>query len=251
MRGPYLVAALLAPGILCAQGRTGALAGTVRDTLGHPIRLAGVLVGNTELAVVTDDSGRFHLKGIPAGRRDFTVRKIGYASVEFTTTLAADSTLVLDVRMKQLSALPTVTVTGEGLKRFESTGFGMRRQMGLGTFVTPARVDSMSSIVGSPSQLLRGLPGVELVNCGPLGCRLRARIGPQCLNLFVNGGWRDGQLDENVQLSEVYAIEFYPRPVLVPSEFQGKLPQSNMSRTLTLRAGCGAVAVWTRSRAAP
>jgi hypothetical protein len=247
-----LAAILVAlPLVLRAQPGTGALAGTVRDSLGNPVRMVAVVVDGSDIAAVTDDSGRFHLKGIRAGKNGFTTRRVGFGPVEFETTIEANKTLVLDIRMNPLvNTLAPVAITAEALKRFESTGFGARRKGGIGSYVGPERVDSMMDRVTSAAMLLRNLRGLE-VSCKIGFCSVTTRNGPTCLNVFVNGGFRQGQLDENVQLSEVYAIEVYEKAVLVPSEFQGKLPMK-VGRGLTTRpAGCGAIAVWTRGRAAP
>jgi hypothetical protein len=239
-----------APLVAQQPARTSAVAGTVRDSIGHALRLVEVVVENTTLTTTTDDSGRFHIRGIPAGRTDFTVRRVGWEAVAFGTTLAPDSTLVLDIRMRPLTNLEPVMVTAERLKRFESTGFGERRKAGIGSFIGPERIDSMQHLPAA-GFLLRGVRGLD-VGCSTVqGCKIIPRTGPPCLKIFVNGGERPGDLDENVSMSEVYAIEVYERPVLVPAEFQGKLEQKRSNHVLTPKAGCGAIAVWTRGRAQP
>jgi hypothetical protein len=124
--------------------------------------------------------------------------------------------------------------------------------MAIGSFVTPERIDSLVNLVSSPAQLLRDTRGVE-VQCRAAGkCQVVTRRKPSiCLNLFVNGARIEGELDDNVDLSEIYAMEVYERPVIVPSEFQGKLPtKTGNGRNLSPRSGCGAIAVWTKGRVA-
>ena len=226
-----------------------ALAGVVRDSLGNPIKFAAVVVEGTELSAVSDDSGRFHIRGIVPGTVDVAVRRLGFAQVQFTTTLAPDSTLVVAVRLRSVQALGAVTVKAA----FEApllarSGYCERERAGLGSFVPPAKVDSMAGRVITASQLLRDVRGIEL-SCGAGSrCSVHTRRLPDCLNLFVNGVHVEGELDDNVGLSEVYAIEVYERPVIVPTEFQTKLPMKQ-GRGFTPKAGCGALAVWTRARA--
>lgn len=227
--------------------RLAAVGGTIRDSSGRPIAGATLRVDSTDRLSVSDDSGRFHLSGISAGRHDFTVRKIGYAAVAFTTSLAVDSTLVLDIRMNSLQTLDPVNVTTTRSKRLEQTGFFQRQSQGIGRFVSPERVDSLSHLP-SPGYLLRGLPGLD-VRCGGLGCSVLPRMEPRCLALFIDGREVNAQLDGMVSMLELYAIEVYDRPVKVPAEFQPRLRQK--TNMLTVKAGCGVIAVWTRGRAAP
>ena len=227
--------------------RTAALAGVVRDATGRPIRMAAVLVEGTDRSAVTDDSGRFHVDRVPAGKNDFTVRRIGYTVVEFATTLAPDSTLVLGITMTPLTTLDAVRISAAREIQLERVGFSQRQHMGLGSFVTPARVDSLPA-AQQPSALLRGVRGVEVVCTSPAGpCKVGTRRPPNCLNIFVNGAQMDGQLDDNVMVGEVYAMEVYENPTVVPTEFQGRLP-TKTGRGVTAKAGCGAIAVWTNVR---
>lgn len=80
--------------------KTGALAGTITDSAGTPLSNASVLALGLDLVAVTDDSGRFHLGGVPAGEAAFTVVKLGFKPVTFETTLLADTTLVVAVRLR-------------------------------------------------------------------------------------------------------------------------------------------------------
>lgn len=222
--------------------RGSALAGTVRDSVGATVPAATIEVDGSGRTTVSDDSGRFHLAGLKPGRSGFVVRRVGFESVSFETTLAPDSTLVVDIRLRRIQQLGGVTVTAERSERLARFGYFDRKRTGLGSFVTPERIDSMPGLMYA-SQFLRGLRGLDLV-CGVRGCVVHTRRPPDCLNLFVNGVPVMGQLDETVSVGEVYAMEVYERPVLVPSEFQGRLPPKTIVG-VTSKAGCGAIVVWT------
>jgi hypothetical protein len=241
---PFVVGAQEAS---AAAPRTAALAGVVRDTLGRPLIGVTVVVDSTALSTVTDDSGRFHLKGVAPGLRDFSVRRIGFEPVAFRTTLAPDSTLVIAIRLQALQTLAPVSVIAERSVRLEKTGYYIREGQKIGSFVSPARVDSLSHLP-SAGMLLRGYRGLD-VECSAARCTVLPRNEPRCLRLFVNGVELTGQLDDYVSMSEVYAMEVYERPILVPAEFEGRLRQK--SSLFTKKAGCGSLVVWTRGRAAP
>ena len=229
-----------------APHRLTALAGIVRDTLERPIDWVTVLLDGTDLSTVSDDSGRFHLGGITPGSRTFTVMRIGYEPLSFETTLAPDTTLTVDIQLRPTKMLEPVDVTAVRASRFTRTGFYDRQRLGTGAFVSPERVDSLRYVT-SPARLLRDVPGID-VRCGPAGaCVVRPRW-TNCLLLIVDGvSYGESQLDNVLGTSEVHAIEVYDRASRVPIEFQGRLPRRTGG--LTVRAGCGAIAVWTKSRA--
>ena len=72
-----------------------------------------------------------------------------------------------------------------------------------------------------------------------------------CLHLFVDGvlhqAQGENQIDRVLTTSVVYAIEVYENPNMVPLQFQASLPPKR--GLLTTKAGCGAIVVWTKSRA--
>jgi hypothetical protein len=227
--------------------KRAALAGVVRDSTARIIQGAIVSLIESGLATTTDDSGRFHLAGIPAGIHAFSVRRVGYQPMAFDATLAGDSTLVITVTLRSVALLPDVTVKARALsERLARTGFYHRRGYGIGSFVAPERIDSLAH-VSTPSQLLRDVRGIELV-CGKIQCAVKTRTGAACLSLFVNGAFVVGQMDDVLTTNEIAAIEVYQRASYVPIEFQSRLPRK--SSHLTAQAGCGAIVVWTKSRAA-
>ena len=225
------------------------LAGVVRDSLGRPIRLANVLVDRSKLSAVTDDSGHFDLRGLTPGANGFTITKIGYAPVSFETSLPPDSVVVLAIRMRAVQVMNTVNVTAERITAYLArTGFLERRRLGLGKFLSPAQVDSMAPTITTPAQFLRGVAGID-VRCELSSCVVRSRWQPGCLWLFIDGVPHGAEQIDSLGLTPggVAAIEVYDRPSVVPIEFQGSLTQKQ-GRGMSTGGGCGAIAVWTKSR---
>jgi hypothetical protein len=226
------------------------LAGFVHDSLGHPIRLANVFVDGSSVSSVSDDSGHFYLRGLAPGKNGFTITKIGYAPVSFETTLLADSMVVLSIRMRAARVLDTVKVSAAKVNAYlQRTGFIERRRAGLGTFLSPEKIDSIAPGLAQPSDFLKGVPGIDL-RCGVV-CSVHTHFPPDCLWLFVDGvphGFVYPMIDSvGITPGVIAAIEVYDRPVIVPAEFQGSMPVKQ-GRGFTTAAGCGAVAIWTRSR---
>jgi hypothetical protein len=241
-------------GLLGAQGtpKTAAIAGTVRDTLGHPLRMVAVTVDSSEITAVTDDSGRFHLGGIAAGKNGFSLRRIGFSPVEFETTLEAERTLVIEIRMKSLQTLNTVTVTETGPIGLHRAGFYERKNVGLGTFLPPEKIDSLSNLPQASMMIATTLARGVRRSCPRRSgnvCDLTLPVG--CRWLFVDGHQVEGVFDEVVSPSEIAAVEIYDRAAYVPAEFQGRLQMRSAGRgMLTTNTGCGAIAVWTKNRVA-
>lgn len=223
-----------------------ALTGVVTDSLRNPLKDAIVIAEEAGQAAVTDSAGRFHLAVVRAASGTFTVKRIGYQPVTFEVDLLPDSTVMIAIRLRRLQILEALEVTAEPYaRRFIATGFEDRQKLGLGTFISPARIDSLRPYLQRTSDLLRNVRGIE-IRCGPLECQVRPRHEPRCLSLFVDGVFIDDQLDKFVPPGLIYAIEVYERPMMVPTQFQGRLPRK--SSPLTVAAGCGALVIWTQSR---
>ena len=227
---------------------TAGIAGVVRDTLGRPLHLVAITALGRDTSVVTDDSGRFALTKLPPGSTSISVLRIGYRPITFEADLPPDSTLMVAIRLQPVATLGAVVTSAERLSKYlVRTGFTERMHMGIGSFLSPDKVDSLSRIVTHPAQLLRDVSGVD-VRCGGTGCVVHTRRPPDCFWLFIDGVFADGQIDDQLTVGGIAAIEVYERPNKVPAEFQGKLPEKR-GRGVSLGAGCGAIAVWTRARA--
>lgn len=230
-------------------GRHAGVAGVIHDTLGRPIRLATIFVDGSAVSAASDDSGRFVVRGLSAGRNGFTVTKIGYAPVSFETSLLSDSMIVLSIPMRSVQVMDPVKVSAARINAYlDRTGFQERKRVGLGTFLTPEKVDSLAPGVATPAQLLRGVRGID-VRCPKSTCVVVAHDAPGCLWLFLDGVAVGTEQIDAVGLtpSVIAAIEVYERPSMVPTEFQGTMPMKQ-GRGLSTAAGCGAVAIWTKSR---
>jgi hypothetical protein len=233
-----------------AQRRQSGIAGVIRDTAGKPISHATIFVDGEKLAAVSDDSGRFDVRGLPSGSNGVTVTKIGYAPVLFETSLPSDSIVVLSLAMRTVQTMGTVNVTADRAQSYLArTGFVDRRRLGLGSFLSPAEIDSMADLVATPSQFLRGLRGIDL-QCGGTACVPVPRNHASCLDLFVDGvPHGPARIIDSLGLNPnaISAIEVYDRPSVVPIEFQGGPPQKQ-GKGVSLTSGCGAIALWTTTR---
>ena len=99
----------LLPSIAAAQG--GQVSGTVTGTNNQPIAGAQVAIVNTAFRAVTDESGKYSIAGVPAGRYELRVVRLG----ETPRTILIDVTpgsIIADVQLTRAATdLGGVTVS--------------------------------------------------------------------------------------------------------------------------------------------
>jgi hypothetical protein len=217
------------------------LRGQVTDDVGTAIPQAEVRIG--DLAVRTDDDGRFVLRGVPGGTRQLEARAIGHFAGTTPVIVRPDAPPIAVTLTSLGAALDTVRVRAarQPLDRVLS-GFETRRREGIGRFVTREEIARRQpATVGA---LLQGVVGLRLEGYGParVGTRVRMRGGAgECEpDLFVNGmpfGPQDAEaIDLLARPEEVVGIEVYSditRPAAFVSTAGGA-------------PGCGVIVLWTR-----
>jgi len=169
-----------------------------------------------------------------------SVRRLGYLPL-ITSLIArgrAWDTVVVELNASRQSLGPvTVTVSATrralGLREFEE-----RRAMGLGLFVPRDQIASRNT--SRPSDVLRGMRGVNLVRLrsGGYGVRFtlytaaRAGCAP---DIWIDGQLARGREIDDLASDDVEAIELYQSWSTVPLQFsQGSV------------VPCGTIVIWTR-----
>ena len=236
-----------AAGALSAQA--GARGGVVRDELGRA--LAGVRIDPVEVSLeagvvlpsgapltATDLAGRFRLTEAALGRAEAVVfRRLGFRP---DTARLADLPLgaVAERTLQRLALpLPAMTVTGRREVRGPLAGFYQRRAQGMGRFFTAEEIERRG--LRRPSDLIRGVPGVQVVplRAGRVAYRIR---GSNMAPLI----WLDGnpmtaaELDlDAFDLRSFAGIEIYAGAATVPPQFTGGRMMSSSG---------GAIVLWSR-----
>ena len=172
-------------GLGCALCVTPAAAQQERAVRGQvravedSVPLASVLVAivRTGLATLTDDSGRFVIRGAPGGRLQIAVRRLGIAAD--TVVLAAErDTLTVYVRARAVTLAPVVVV-GErsvALERFETVAQT--------STVTLERADITSTpglLEADVLRVVQLLPGLVVKNDYTIGYNVRGGESDQNL----------------------------------------------------------------------
>lgn len=221
-----------------AGGSTDSLwiRGVVTDTLGRPIRGAGVLIEPQGAAARSDSTGAFALR-VAAGAAELIVRSIGYGALRHALLLVGGDDQRFEIE------LPSVAVVLDAF-RVESrtpylppgapaylSDFYRRQSTGLGRYFTREDIQRFGTVAG----LLSSVPGVRTSTNATLRltgihmARCGAGIGDR-VQWFVDGVPVVGVPE--VADFEIVAIEVYRGPSLMPPEAIGN--------------ACGAVYLWLR-----
>ena len=151
---------LLGAGSLLAQGETGKIEGTVKDSAGAPVGGAQVLIVGSAFHATTDEAGYYFMNNVPAGVVIVRAQQLGYAPNEVRNVhvLAGQTMTVNPVLQKRAIELGTITITEE------QNPIVPRDQVASKPIVEGQTIQDLP--VDAVSQVLRLQPGVVEGNRG-------------------------------------------------------------------------------------
>ena len=157
---------LLAPVTALGQGP---LVGTVREaTNGRPIASATVEVVGTRLHALTDDSGRYAIRGVARGSHEIQARLIGFRAARRNVDVA-DTMLTLDFALEPLAVpLAEIVVTPS---RFSAMG----TQPAATATLTRDEIETMPQLGEDLYRSINRLPGM---GSSDMSARFWVRGGP-------------------------------------------------------------------------
>jgi hypothetical protein len=228
----------LSGGVAHAQG-AATLHGVVVDTTGAPVRNADVGIASLKRLTRTDDDGRFTLGRLPVGSVDISIRRLSYEPVVRTYAVAEVNDTVRVVMKVNGLLLDGVYVTAAELRRREHVeDFYRRMTRGLGTYLTRDDIESRAS--GTPSDLLRTIPGLRLVKTSsgrgvrfPTTSLSRRDCAPM---IWIDGQKAPGMEIDEVTLTDIEGIEIDNGPSTTPFQFSQGVGH----------VACGTIVVWSR-----
>jgi hypothetical protein len=215
------------------------LRGRVMDSeLGNALADAAVLIGrDTEARTKTDSLGFFRIQNLPSGMTDVRIRLIGYEEGLFRLYIPDSGTVnrqfVLDFNGFMLPEI-VVQARAEVLQP-RYIDFERRRLRKLGAFL---RWDDLKkSGHSSVGDALRTVRGVR-IQCdqSAFECFAVMTRTPNCHPTWYIDGIQVHSFHENTPIRDVYGIEVYRGTGEIPAEYGGS------------SAGCGVIAMWTKSR---
>jgi hypothetical protein len=218
-----------------APRATAKLIGTVTDTSGVRLSRAEVwLMAVSTLRTITNDSGEFELAGLPAGAITLGIRRLGYESATFSTTLKPGKThrgsFPLTPSVQTLAEVKVQDTASSWLSLFEQ-----RRSMHRGSFIT--RRDFAKENLRVATDILRRVPGVQIVptRYGTAVTMTRGAGARRCYpQLYVHQTPYSGNFDDFAP-DDIEAIEVYVGISEIPPDL------ITMGRPI-----CAAIVIWTR-----
>jgi len=234
-----------------AEPARGRFIGRVTDAeSGDVMAGVGVRIPDSFMGVLTDESGRFVLEGVPAGLHVVEFDYFGYAQRSETVTIVGDQTtdarVTLTVDAIDLEPIEVVVERRE--LKLEGAGFYDRRDEGWGSFIDLEDIEEQSPSL--TTDLFTRVPGVTLLSDSydPFrkyvllrGGRTSSLDGRPCYpavwldGIQVHrGGSEPAALNDLVSLTSIAGLEVYQGNTGVPVRYGG------------LDAACGVVLVWTR-----
>lgn len=230
--------------------RTGILTGIVTNLNGVPLKRTEVLIVNTDLKTVTNDSGVYEFLAAPTGRVRVIARRIGFEPDERRVSLEANAQKQLNFELKGLpEQLDSVMIREAG-----GTGrlaeFWARRMTGHGAFITRDDIDRRKP--HHASDLLRTITGVKvtmgesgfdraLITMGRnpqlIAARGTTSLASACrVTYYVDGAYAPvGTFHmDDMSPGAIEAMEIYRGPAETPVRFRQR------------DTACGVIAIWTR-----
>jgi len=217
-----------ADSVAVALSGTAVLSGIVLDSAGVTVAGAELHVRGTASVERTGATGRFALRGLPAGTQMLEVRRVGYEATELPVELRDGATTTRDVRLRK------VIVTLDSLRivarRTHYPEFQKRREhdFGGGIFIGPEEMPQQHVVF--TSDIVQKVSGFRVVDTGAMATVMDGRRASGCrTNIVIDGLER--QSINDVQPSEIGAIEFYRSGTIAPWFYD---------------RGCGAIVIWTK-----
>ena len=132
------------------QGSTGAIAGNVTDPSGAVLKGAQASILSKDINVVSDEQGRFLIKGLAPGSYTLTISYVGFATLEKTVDVAAGQPTNVDAQLQMQSANESVLVTAPRAGG-EAEAINVERA-----------ADNIVQVL--PSEIIRSLPNANMAD---------------------------------------------------------------------------------------
>jgi TonB family protein len=225
-------------GVAAAQGSTGVLTGTVRDSQGRAVIGAVVAVAGSGLSAETDAQGRFRIAGVAAADVSIRTRRIGFKPDTIHVVVAASDPTAVRITLERVAYdLAAVVVEGHGNVVGPMAGFYQRADQGQGRFFTAEQIEERGYI--TITDVLRAVPGARIERGRRNVPYVRFRGATSPPQIFIDGvpmGGLDVDL-LNINARSYAGIEVYSGIASVPPEF---------STSRILGGSGGVILLWTR-----
>ncbi len=239
------ILASLCAGALSAQAPAIVRGRVITDSTEKPISDARISLGTAGVSARSDSGGRYRIGNLRPGLYTVIVRRLGFAPVSTSITLAAGDTVDADFVLKPIAQeLAGVEVSTTLLQR-KLRDFEDRRRFGIGRFMTEEDIRKAPGY--RMSEKVRSLPGLQLIysRSSSNDVRIASTRGGQSIMLQGRGACMSAVILDGLEMAqpfsvnsldpgEVIAIEWYAGPASMPAQFNAT------------RNSCGLLIIWTK-----
>ena len=171
--------------------------GTVIGTVvgGDPAQPIGqariVLVNNTLVTTLTDDAGKFTLRGVPSGTQAIMAMRVGYQSQRVTVTVTTGGTTSLEFKLPTaVVQLAEVVTTATGQQRRVELGNSIATLGDIGKKVEEVKVSAVADLLTAKAPGVVVLPGAMLGGAPSVRIRGTSSISLSNAPIYVVDGVR-------------------------------------------------------------
>lgn len=162
---------------LTSYAQNGSLSGHIVSADKEPLDGATVSLQNTAYNTVTDETGYFILRQVPAGSYTLTASSMGYSAARQNVRISAQKPTVLDLQLSENNTeLKEVTITGKGIQyKVDNSSLATRTDVPL--LETPQSVQVISQ------QVIRDRQAFTLNDITPLMTGVKSNNGMGAIGL--------------------------------------------------------------------
>lgn len=187
MRSAAVLFMLLCLGVTGVWAAGGRIAGKVTDAkTGEALVGAHILIKGTALGASSSLEGEYLVPSVPAGRHILVVSYLGYTKREIPITVAADSTLRINVRMQlDVVEVDEVVVTAQ----LEGQIQAINQQLTSNTIVNVVSSDRIKELPDqNAAESIGRLPGISVQRDAGEGQKVVVRgLAPKFNAITING----------------------------------------------------------------
>jgi TonB-linked SusC/RagA family outer membrane protein len=171
--------AFLAVGFVRIAHAQGTITGRITSEGNLPLGDVRVLVISTAVSAITNEDGKYTLKGVPAGTFDIQALHVGFQSQKKSVNVAAGSSTVADFVLKQaIVQLEEVVTTATGQQRKVELGNA------ISTLGNVAKKVEETPVMAMQDLLVAKAPGVNVLSGSVVGAAPTIRVrGVSSINL--------------------------------------------------------------------
>lgn len=211
----------------------GMVFGTLREvTNGTPLANARIIVDDST-EVRSGDDGKFVIRDLPTGTRQVEVLSIGMVPVVASVDVFPNDSTPMTFSVRRVTALDAVRVTASRRAQAIIDGLEERKRLGGGYLLEAGDIYAHSDI----ATVFAEFPSTAVNRSGgDITIWTPTKGGGMCNpDVWVDGARSAQYILPMLRMSEIVAVEMYPRAESVPLQFKNSTPTH----------ACGVILLWT------